>query len=90
MGVLFSPFIVPVALFFTIGAVAILRGPIGKALADRLAGRAPAAVQSGETDALHAEVEDLRYRVTDLEERLDFAERVLAQRREPGQLGPGS
>ncbi len=90
MGVLFSPFIVPVALFFTIGAVAILRGPIGKALADRLAGRVPAGVQSAETDALQGEVEELRYRVTDLEERLDFAERVLAQRREPDQLGPGS
>ena len=90
MGLLFSPFIVPVALFFTIGAVAILRGPIGKALADRLAGRVPHGVQSAETDALQAEVEELRYRVTDLEERLDFAERVLAQRREPDQLGPGS
>ena len=90
MGVLFSPFIVPVALFFTIGAVAILRGPIGKALADRLAGRMPTGVQSEETNALQVEVEELRYRVTDLEERLDFAERVLAQRREPEQLGPGS
>jgi hypothetical protein len=90
MGLLFSPFIVPVALFFTIGAVAILRGPIGKALADRLAGRVPAGVRAAESDALQAEVEELRYRVTDLEERLDFAERVLAQHREPERLGPGS
>jgi hypothetical protein len=90
MGVLFSPFIVPVALFFTIGAVAILRGPIGKALADRLAGRVPERLPSGETEALQGEVEELRYRVTELEERLDFAERVLAQRREPDQLPPGS
>lgn len=90
MGVLFSPFIVPVALFFTIGAVAILRGPIGKAIADRVAGRGPERLGSGETEGLHVDVEELRYRVTELEERLDFAERVLAQRREPEQLGPGS
>jgi hypothetical protein len=85
-----GPFIVPVALFFTIGAVAILRGPIGKALADRLAGRVPQQLPSGESEEVRAEVDELRYRVAELEERLDFAERVLAQRREPGTLGPGS
>ena len=86
---LFSPFIVPVALFFTIGAVAILRGPIGKALADRLAGRVPHQLPSVDGEDVRAEVDELRYRVAELEERLDFAERVLAQRREPGKLGAG-
>jgi hypothetical protein len=85
---LFSPFIVPVALFFTIGAVIILRGPIGKALADRLAGRAPQVLPPHD-GALEGDVEDLRYRVTDLEERLDFAERMLAQHREPEKMGSG-
>jgi len=85
-----GPFIVPVALFFTIGAVAILRGPIGKALADRLAGRVPQQVPPGDGEEIRVEVDELRYRVAELEERLDFAERVLAQRREPEQLGPGS
>ena len=85
---MFSPFIVPVALFFTIGAVVILRGPIGKALADRLAGRAPQVLPPHDGELL-PEVEDLRYRVTDLEERLDFAERMLAQHREPEKLGSG-
>lgn len=86
---LFSPFIVPVALFFTIGAVAILRGPIGKALADRLAGRVPHQLPSVDGEDVRAEVDELRYRVAELEERLDFAERVLAQQREPGKLGAG-
>ena len=85
-----GPFIVPVALFFTIGAVAILRGPIGKALADRLAGRVPQQVPPGDSEEVRADVDELRYRVAELEERLDFAERVLAQRREPDQLAPGS
>lgn len=84
----FGPFIVPVALFFTIGAVIILRGPIGKALADRLAGRAPQILPPGD-EGLAAEVDELRYRLTDLEERLDFAERMLAQSRQPEQLGSG-
>jgi len=86
----FGPFVVPVALFFTIGAVAILRGPIGKALADRLAGRVPPQLAAGDGEGVRAEVDELRYRVAELEERLDFAERVLAQRREPGELGRGS
>jgi hypothetical protein len=86
----FGPFVVPVALFFTIGAVAILRGPIGKALADRLAGRVPPQLAAGDGEEVRAEVDELRYRVAELEERLDFAERVLAQRREPGELGRGS
>ena len=35
----FSPFIVPVSLFLTIGAVLVFRGPIGKALAERISGK---------------------------------------------------
>ncbi|MGH7646297.1 MAG: hypothetical protein ACREMR_12020, partial [Gemmatimonadales bacterium] len=57
------------------------RGPIGRALADRLAGRAAAA-----SDATTAELDDLRHRIEELEERLDFAERRLAGER--GQLAP--
>ena len=36
-----------------------------------------------------AEVEHIQHRLTDLEERVDFAERMLAQRREGGRVGPG-
>ncbi|HUL68739.1 MAG TPA: hypothetical protein VLT17_00695 [Gemmatimonadales bacterium] len=44
----------------------------------------------GERDAaLRAELEDLRARVAELEERLDFAERIQAGRREPERLGQG-
>ena len=37
-----------------------------------------------------AEVEDLSRRVAELEERLDFAERLLAQQRDPALPKPGS
>jgi hypothetical protein len=82
------PFLVPMTLFVTIGAVVVLRGPLGKAIADRVAGRSGSDGTSAETEALRVEVDDLRYRLTDLEERLDFTERVLARHKTPGQLPP--
>ena len=39
--------------------------------------------------ALRAELEELRRRVAELEERVDFAERIQAGRREPERLGQG-
>jgi hypothetical protein len=39
-----------------------------------------------ELDAKLGEVDALNYRVHELEERLDFAERLLAQAREPERL----
>jgi hypothetical protein len=86
----FMPFMVPITMFVTIGAVIILRGPLGKALGERLAGRTPAAVDGAEAGALRAEVEEMRYRLTDVEERLDFAERMLTSAREAGKLPPGA
>ena len=54
--------------------------PVGKALADRIRhGARPAG--SGEPDpGVLAELEQLRSDVTDLQERVDFAERLLAQK----------
>jgi hypothetical protein len=71
-------------------AVTIVLWPIMRALARRLEGR-------GAVDAsLRADVEQLRHRlgevdglhgrIADLEERLDFTERLLAQSREPDRL----
>jgi hypothetical protein len=63
-----------------------LKGPVGKALGDRLLGDSAAAGLSEED---LAELEDLRNRVAELEERQDFSERLLAQRNEPARLeGP--
>ncbi len=84
-----APFLVPITMFLTIGAVLIFRGPMGKALGERMAGRHQE-VDHGETDALRAEVEEMRYRMIDLEERVDFAERMLAKHKEADRLPPGS
>ena len=45
-------------------------------------------VASEELDALAAEVSRLRQEVSDVQERLDFTERMLAQRPEPPRVGP--
>jgi F0F1-type ATP synthase membrane subunit b/b' len=64
----------------------ILTGPIGVALAGRIRG----ATRTAEDPAHVAEVEDLRGRLAEVEERLDFAERLLAQAREADQLHGGA
>lgn len=81
-------FLIPIALFISIAAVVILRGPIGRALADRLAGRAGVGTGAG-PGTTTAELDELRQRVAELEERLDFAERMLAQQRDAQRVGPG-
>jgi Tfp pilus assembly protein PilO len=61
-------------------------GPLMQSLGQRLAGDA---ADPGELDALRAEVEalrDLQPRMAELEERLDFAERLLARQDELAQL----
>ncbi len=55
----------------------ILAGPIGKAIAERIAGRGTDPALAAELDACLAEVEALRHRMLELEERVDFAERIL-------------
>jgi hypothetical protein len=69
-----------------LAAMTILTGPIGRAIADRLRGRrAP-----GENPALTGEVEVLRGRLDEVEERLDFAERLLAAGRQADQISGGT
>jgi hypothetical protein len=73
--------------FAALGSSAwILRGPLGKALASRISGEAAAADMLPEVpEAVYAELDDLRVRVGELEERIDFSERLLAQRSQQGE-----
>jgi hypothetical protein len=71
--------------FISMASIFVLRGPIGRALADRLAGRVS---RSADEDRLRAEVDELRRRLGEMEERLDFAERLLAKTREAERLAP--
>ncbi len=76
---------VVIAVALSVALVKIFRGPIGAALAERIRGHAGAA----EDPTVAAEVDQLRARLAELEERLDFAERMLAQAREAVQLPGG-
>lgn len=78
---------IPMSVFFlAMAAILVLRGPFGRALAERVAGRA--APDRRELDELRREVEDVRHQVAEVQERLDFAERLLAKDRTAERLGP--
>ncbi len=81
-----APFLVPISLFVSLAAVAIFRGPLGKALGERWAGSQIDGAGSADTEALHAEIEDLRFRLSEVEERQDFTERLLARHGSPDAL----
>jgi len=88
-----------------IGTAVVLRGPVGKALAAWIRGwsatdsqwiGARAAVQAAkagidpQAGQLAAQVDELSHRLAEVEERLDFTERMLAQSKEkaiPPQAG---
>jgi hypothetical protein len=84
------------AMFLAIGAaaVAMLFGPIGSALARRIGGRPEPGDAHVEIEEMHArvtaEADDLRNRLAEVEERLDFAERLLAHGKQADQLPGGA
>jgi len=80
-------FIVPLIIVGGALAAYLSKNEVGRALAHRIR-HGPEAL---ETPEVFGELDDLRNRVLELDERLDFAERLLAQPKEPeraaGRLG---
>lgn len=66
--------------------VLLSKTEIGRAISDRIRGVTPG---SHADPALLEEVDRLRNDVAELQERMEFAERLLASKREAGQLGNG-
>ena len=64
--------------------VVLSKTEIGRAIADRIRG---GALGTAPDPALLEEVDRLRHDVAELQERMDFAERMLAAHREPDRLG---
>ena len=83
-----APMVVVTTLILTAGTTLVLRGPLGRALADRLAARRAGPDVDRAVQELRQEIEDLRGALTEVQERLDFAERLLVQRRDPELPGP--
>jgi hypothetical protein len=84
----------PVVLMIVLAALTatvIILWPLMRAFARRLENRGGGdSALRAEVDQLHArlgEVDLLQTRVAELEERLDFAERLLAQTPQPSRLG---
>jgi hypothetical protein len=66
---LFAILLVVAAVF----TIKLLKGPLGQAIADRLRGAAPP------DPGVLEELDAVKTRLAEVEERLDFAERMLAQ-----------
>jgi predicted HAD superfamily phosphohydrolase len=78
-------FAIPVGIIAAMACAVVLRGPVGQALARRLSGDT-----SASSDEVLQNLDDLRGRLSELEERLDFTERVLARTQESAKLAqPG-
>jgi hypothetical protein len=79
--------VLAIVLIFGGGTLFLLSvSPIGKAFADRI--RAKTHELAPPDPQVLAELDELRTQVAELHERVDFAERLLAERRESAQLPP--
>lgn len=70
--------IIPVLMLIIIGFIIISRTRLGEALAHRIAGGTPSEL-AAQIEAMEAELASLRGQLAETQERLDFAERILAQ-----------
>jgi len=94
------PAVAMIAIVLVIGTTLVLRGPMGKALGEWIRGWSKTdqqwlAVQAakqgavlGSPESVLTEVDELKRRLAEVEERLDFTERLLARERDPERLAP--
>jgi len=76
------------AVVFFGGAAYVLR-PVVSAIAKRIAGEhRPPAPALADQDAILAELEQLRQEMAEMQERLDFTERMLARHEDAKRLAP--
>lgn len=101
MGSDWAPAITFSIIAISVCAAFVLRGPVGKALAQWIGGwnhneakwieakmREAGGGSIAEIDQLRSEVDELRGQLSEMHERLDFAERMLAKTREADRLPP--
>jgi hypothetical protein len=72
--------------------IAAVLYPVARAFARRLEGRIPAPRLQQDVAELAERMDRMeqdRERLVELEGRLDFTERLLAQRKDPSRIGPG-
>ncbi|MFZ5625362.1 MAG: hypothetical protein ACOY71_13215 [Gemmatimonadota bacterium] len=80
--------ILAIILLFGGGTLFLLAiSPVGKAIAERIRHGGPVTAQTD--PALLAELDELRAQVAELQERVDFTERLLAKQHEAGRIAGG-
>jgi len=87
--------IIMVVLFVSVASIFILRGPLGRALAKRIEGSKAVDDETAhrleELESRVQTVELTQERMLELEERVDFAERLLAREKDVPRVGrPGA
>jgi hypothetical protein len=97
-----APAIMVSVIALSASAAVVLRGAVGRALAQWISGwshneakwmelkAAKNGVPMGEVEQLGAEVDDLQRQLAEVNERLDFAERMLARSRGAYPIGSGT
>jgi hypothetical protein len=77
---------IPVTIIGAIATAAVLTGPVGQALGKRISGEAGGDLPP---EQVLGELDELRTRIAELEERADFSERLLARQRDADRVaGP--
>lgn len=81
------------AIIFIFGGgivVAMSFSPIGRAIAERMRGKHAQEIPSEELEDIRAHLQSMQEQMSELAERQDFAERVIAQVKEKGAIGGGA
>ena len=82
--------ILAIIMVFGTGMVGIVAfSPIGRAIAERLRHKDGAGLPTEELDDMRAHLQSMQEQLSELAERQDFSERLLAQAKEKGTLGTG-
>lgn len=72
------------------GLLLLSRSRLGEAVARRIAGDSRSSASEEELDALHDELAGLRNQLSEMQERVEFAERLLSRAHDSGrELSPG-
>jgi len=80
---------IPIWIAAIAGAAYVLRGPLGEAILRSVAGENGDPEQAVASQEILQDLDDLRAQVGELQERVDFAERMLAREREERALNSG-
>lgn len=81
--------ILAIVMVFGTGMLGIVAfSPIGKAIAERLRGHSAQPLPTEEIDDVRAQLQSIQEQISELAERQDFTERLLAKAKDKTAIGP--